>query len=290
MVLSLGSFLMVSHSCSQSTTMTTSVPYSPLINPCVIMFVYCQVLNNALACHNKWRNRMGTVLSCFLVCLFSSFSTSGLDGRLRGAPPGRDGWLPDVEIMTDHWWDITGCGEVTCETAGHDEHICNALIGFSWSSGSQKSIENDCQNCSNSAYLVLPSQKIPTSPPQWKGVCICVDVHSDSDALIHWSGYPMWLCMLWSLLSLCFFSSIRISSTYLSLTSPPRSTLLLEGGIHRFCSPITSDFYLHRSVLLRWLRSSPYSSFPSPSHLFYDDMSFWLGQVLLGPCAFFLSI
>lgn len=159
------------------------------------MFVYCQVLNNALACHNKWRNRMGTVLSCFLVRLFSSLSTPGLDGRLGGALPGRDIWLPDVEIMTDHWWDITGCGKVTCETAGHNECICNALIGFSQSSGSQKSIENDCRDCSNSAYLVLPSQKIPTSPPQWKGVCISVDVHSDSDALTHWGGYPMWQCM-----------------------------------------------------------------------------------------------
>ena len=44
-------------------------------------------------------------------------------------------------------------------------------------------------------------------------------------------------------------------------------------GTHRFRSFTTSDIYLHRSVLLRRLRSSSYSSFPSPSFLFYDDVS-----------------
>ena len=48
--------------------------------------------------------------------------------------------------------------------------------------------------------------------------------------------------------------------------------------------PISSDFYLHRSVLLHQLRSSFYSSFPSCSSMFYDDASPRLGQVLLGPC------
>ena len=59
-------------------------------------------------------------------------------------------------------------------------------------------------------------------------------------------------------------------------------------GTHCLCSRITSDFYLHRSVLSCRLRSSFYSSFPSRSFLFYDDASLRLGQALLGPCAFFL--
>ena len=55
-----------------------------------------------------------------------------------------------------------------------------------------------------------------------------------------------------------------------------------------FCSCISSDSYLHRSVLSHRLRSSFYSSFPSCSFTFYADASLRLGQALLGPCAFSL--
>ena len=44
------------------------------------------------------------------------------------------------------------------------------------------------------------------------------------------------------------------------LTFPRRSSLLPEGGIHRFCSLITSDLNLHQSVLSHRLCSSFYSS------------------------------
>ena len=83
----------------------------------------------------------------------------------------------------------------------------------------------------------------------------------------------------------CFFSSI-----YSFFDFPMPFHFTTGRGILCFCSLITLDFYLHQSVLLRRLRSSPYSSFPSPPHLFYNDASFRLGQALLGPCAFFLSI
>ena len=86
------------------------------------------------------------------------------------------------------------------------------------------------------------------------------------------------------------FLNLHFLDLPFSLTSPHRSSLLPEGGIHRLCSLTTSDFYLHRSVLSRRLRSSPYSSFLSPSLSFYDDVSLRLGQVFLGPCTFSLSI
>ena len=82
----------------------------------------------------------------------------------------------------------------------------------------------------------------------------------------------------------CFFSSL----IYSSFDFPTPFPFTTRRGTHRFCSLITSDIYLHRSVLLRRLHSSSYSSFPSPSFLFYDDASLWLGQVLLGPCTLFL--
>ena len=87
------------------------------------------------------------------------------------------------------------------------------------------------------------------------------------------------------LLQSLLFSSSRFFPFH--LTSPRRSSLLPEGGTHRFCSCITLDSYLHRSVLSRRLRSSFYSSFPSCSFPFYADASLRLGQALLGPCAFF---
>ena len=59
---------------------------------------------------------------------------------------------------------------------------------------------------------------------------------------------------------LCFFSSPYLFSDF-----PHHSSLLPEGGIHHFYSPIISDLYLHRSVLLHQLRSSFYSS---PSIMF----------------------
>ena len=46
---------------------------------------------------------------------------------------------------------------------------------------------------------------------------------------------------------------------------------------------ISSDSYLHRSVLSCQLRSSSYSLLPSCSFLFCDDASLQLGQALLGP-------
>ena len=76
----------------------------------------------------------------------------------------------------------------------------------------------------------------------------------------------------------CFFS--------LYLTSPRRSSLLPEGGTRHFCSCISLDSYLHRSVLSHRLRSSFYSSFPLYSFPFYADESLRLGQALLGPCTF----
>ena len=80
-----------------------------------------------------------------------------------------------------------------------------------------------------------------------------------------------------------FFSSICSSFDF-----PTLFPFTTGRGTHRFCSFITSDIYLLRPVLLRQLRSSSYSSFPSPSFLFYDDASLRLGQALLGLCALFL--
>ena len=80
------------------------------------------------------------------------------------------------------------------------------------------------------------------------------------------------------------FSSSRFFPFH--LTSPRRSSLLPEGGTHRFCSCIASDSYLLRSVLSRRLCSSLYSSFPSCSFPFYADASLRFRQALLGPCTF----
>ena len=63
------------------------------------------------------------------------------------------------------------------------------------------------------------------------------------------------------------------SSTYSSFDFPTPFPFTTGRGTHRFCPFITLDLYLHRSVLLRRLCSSSYSSFPSPSFLFYDDAS-----------------
>ena len=89
--------------------------------------------------------------------------------------------------------------------------------------------------------------------------------------------------IVWELLRLLLSFSLRFF--LFPLTSPRRSSLLPEGDIHRFCSRVSSDSYLLRSILSRRLRSSCYSSFPSCSFPFYADASLRLGQALLGPCA-----
>ena len=81
------------------------------------------------------------------------------------------------------------------------------------------------------------------------------------------------LCSDWSKWEEAMCYNCLFSSIYSSFDFPTLFPFTTGRGTHRFCSSITSDTYLHLSVLLRRLRSSSYSSFPSPSFLFYDDAS-----------------
>ena len=96
-----------------------------------------------------------------------------------------------------------------------------------------------------------------------------------------WSinGWMTTICggYLWVVMTCCDTTwncyDRSFSSTYSFFDFPTPFPFTTGRGTHCFCSPITLDFHLHRSVLLCRLRSSPYSSLLSPSLSFYNDVS-----------------